>query len=263
MNNGFHTKSNVDILHLSRSEGGRGLIGVQDTVKTAILGLRNYVKNSKERLLVAASTTTKNEDGETPTEYKNRKKNERNTQWTQKQLHGQFIRQTTDKASEDRWGWLRKGCLKRTTESLTMAAQEHAIRTNNIKAKIDKTQENSKYRICAKAGGGSVNRVLSECSKLAQKEYKRRHDWFGTKIHWEICRKYAIEVKEKWYEHKPEVVMETDKCMILWDFTVQTDHEIYRRKPDVIAVQKDKNHCQIIDFPCPYDGRVDSKELEK
>ena len=28
-------------------------------------------------------------------------------------------------------------------------------------------------------------------------------------------------------------------------------------------VQKDKNVCQIIDFGCPFDGRVDSKELEK
>ena len=45
------------------------------------------------------------------------------------------------KASEDRWGWLRKGCLKRTTEALIMGAQEQAIRTNNIKAKIDKTQK--------------------------------------------------------------------------------------------------------------------------
>ena len=36
----------------------------------------------------------------------------------------------------------------------------------------------------------SVNRVLSECRKLAQKEYQR-HDWFGMKIHWEICRKYG------------------------------------------------------------------------
>ena len=50
--------------------------------------------------------------------------------------------------------------------------------------------------------------MLSECSKLAQKEYKRRHDWFGTKIHWKICRKYGIEVKEKGYEHKPKVVIE-------------------------------------------------------
>ena len=28
-------------------------------------------------------------------------------------------------------------------------------------------------------------------------------------------------------------------------------------------VQKDKNLCQIIDFACPYDERVDAKELEK
>ena len=116
--------------------------------------------------------------------------------------------------------------------------------------------------MCGKAEE-SVNHVLSECSKLAQKEYKRRHGWFGTKIHWEICEKYGIEVKEKWYENKPEVVMENDKCKILWDFTVQTDHEIYGRRPDVIVIQKDKNICQIVDFVCPYDGRVDSKELEK
>ena len=65
-------------------------------------------------------------------------------QWTQRKLHGQFIRQTTGKASEERQGYLRKGYLKRTTEALIMVAQEQTIRTINIKAKIDKTQENSK-----------------------------------------------------------------------------------------------------------------------
>ena len=48
---------------------------------------------------------------------KKRKKNERKTQWIQKQLHGQFIGQTMGKASKDWWGWLRKGCFKRTTET--------------------------------------------------------------------------------------------------------------------------------------------------
>ena len=158
------------------------------------------------------------------------------------------------KASEDWWGWLRKGCLKRTTEALIMVAQEQAIRTNNIKPK---NQENSKCRMCGKAEE-SVNHVLSECSKLAQKEYKRQHDWFGTKMHWEIFRKYGIEMKEKWYKHNPEVVMEKDKCKILRDFTIQMDHEICGRRPEVVVVQKD-----IIDFTCPYDGRVYTKELEK
>ena len=51
--NGFHPKSNVDQLYLSRSEGGRGFTPVHDTVETAFLGLRIYVRNSKERLLIA------------------------------------------------------------------------------------------------------------------------------------------------------------------------------------------------------------------
>ena len=76
----------------------------------------------------------------------------------------------------------KRECLKVTTEALIMAAQEQAIRTNNIKAKIDKIQENSKCRVSRKAEE-SVNHVLSECSKLSQKEYKRRQGWFGTKIH--------------------------------------------------------------------------------
>ena len=87
MHNGFHPKINVE-LFLSKSESYRRLIGVQDTVETAILGLRNYVRNSKERLLTAACAIEEDEDIETPNEYKKRKKNERKTQWTQKQLHG-------------------------------------------------------------------------------------------------------------------------------------------------------------------------------
>ena len=57
--------------------------------------------------------------------------------------------------------------------------------------------------------------------------------------------------------------MRNDKRKVLWDFTVQTDHEIYGRRPDVIVAQKEKNICQVINFALLYDGRVDTKELEK
>ena len=78
-----------------------------------------------------------------------------------------------------------------------------------------------------------------------------------------MCKIYGTEVEEKWYQHRSEVVMENDKHKILWDFTVQVDLEIYRRRPDLIVVQKDKNLCQVIDFVCPYNGRVNRIELEK
>ena len=41
--------------------------------------------------------------------------------------------------------------------------------------KIDKTLENSKCKMCEKTEE-SVNHVLNEYSKLAQKEYKTRYD---------------------------------------------------------------------------------------
>ena len=66
-------------MYLSRSEGGRGLIGVKDTVETEILGLTNYLRNSKESLLIAACTIEEDEDRQTPNEYKKRTKNERKT----------------------------------------------------------------------------------------------------------------------------------------------------------------------------------------
>ena len=67
--------------------------------------------------------------------------------------------------------WLRKGNLKRETEN-------NAIKTNYIKAKIDNTQQNS---ICRLYGDRDkmIIHIISKCSKLAQKEYKTRHDWVG------------------------------------------------------------------------------------
>ena len=143
-----------------------------------------------------------------------------------------------------------------------MAAQEQAIRTNIIKEKIDKTQEESKCRLCGLVDE-TVNHIISECSKLAQKEYKRRHDWVGKRIHLEVCRKTGIEVKTKWYEHQPEVVQKNERCKILWDLNIQTDQVIEARSPDKIVIDKESKFVTTIDFAIPYDTRFNSKEVEK
>ena len=74
--------------------------------------------------------------------------------------------------------WLRRRNLRRETESYLIAAQNDAIKTNYVKAKIDNTQKNSKCRICSDRNE-TVNPIISEYSKLIQKEYTSRHDWVG------------------------------------------------------------------------------------
>ena len=37
-----------------------------------------------------------------------------------------------------------------------------------------------------------VNDIISECSKLAQKEYKTKHDWVEKVINWELCKRWNV-----------------------------------------------------------------------
>ena len=131
-----------------------------------------------------------------------------------------------------------------------MAAQKQTIRTNNIKTKIDKTQTESKCRLCGKVDA-TVRHIVCECPMLAQREYKRRHDWVGRKTHWEVCRKIGLDVNEKWYKPEPEKVVENDSWKILWDFTIQTDHVIEARRPDMVIIDKLKMSAKLLTLHAP------------
>ena len=126
--------------------------------------------------------------------------------------------------------------FKSETESLMIATQNNAIRTNHIKARIDKTQQNSKCRLCGDRDE-TINLIISECSKLAR-EYQTRHDWVGKVIHWEMCKKFKFDHTNKWYMHNQAFVLENDTHKLLWDFDIHTDHLFSARRPDLITINK-------------------------
>ena len=76
----------------------------------------------------------------------------------------------------------------------------------------------------------TINYVLSECSKLAQREYKARHDWVEKVIHMELCKKIHFGYTTKRYIHKPESVLENETHNILWDFDLKTNRLIRSQK---------------------------------
>ena len=141
-----------------------------------------------------------------------------------------------------------------------MAAQNSAIRTNRIEARKDKTQQNSKCRLSGNRDE-TINHIISECSKLARKEYKARHDWVGKVIHWEMCKKFKFGNANKWFMHNPAPVLENNTHKLLRDFDIQTDHLILTRPHN--NQQKKKKICKIVDFAVPADHRIKLKECEK
>ena len=84
----------------------------------------------------------------------------------------------------------------------------------------------------------TINHIISECSKLAQKEYKARHDWVGKVIYWEICKKFKFDHTNEWYMHNPAPVLENDTNKLQWDVEIHTDHLILARRPDQILINK-------------------------
>ena len=221
------------------------------------LTFEDYIEKHERGLITAIRNDTYNTIDERMTTTRKQK-------WEGKQLYGHFKRLVNNISHQKTWTWLRKGNLKRETESLLIAAQDNAIRTNHIKARIDKTQQNSKCWLCGDRDE-TINHIISECSKSAQKEYKARHDWVGKVNHWEMYRKFQFDHTNKWYMHNPAPFQEKDLHKLLWDFNIQTDHLIPVRRPDLIIINKKKKKriCKIVDFVVPADYRINLKESEK
>ena len=56
---------------------------------------------------------------------------------------------------------------------------------------VDKSQNDPKCRIC-KQNNKTINHIVSSCSKLAQKEYKKRHNNVARAIHWDLSGKCGL-----------------------------------------------------------------------
>ena len=138
---------------------------------------------------------------------------------------------------------------------------KQALNTNSVRTIYHKDVSNK----CRLRGTHVENvlHIVSGCSMLAQKEYKRRHDKVCLNIHWALRKKYGVKVCERWYEHKVESVIENDIVEILWDVCIQVDRQIEHRRPDIVVMEKNTNKCLIIDVACPVDNNLILKRNEK
>ena len=103
---------------------GRGLAFIEDSVGASIR-LGEYIEKHDGGLI----TATRNDADNT---MDNRTTITRKQKWEEKQLYGRFKR-LINISHEKTCTWLRKENFKKETESLLVAAQNNAIRTNPIK----------------------------------------------------------------------------------------------------------------------------------
>ena len=88
MNKALHPYDDVDILYISRREGGRGLVSIADSIDASIQRLEDYIEKLGGRLITVPEIMT---SGMTIT---------RKQKWEEKQFYGRFKRLTSDISHE-------------------------------------------------------------------------------------------------------------------------------------------------------------------
>jgi hypothetical protein len=175
-NHALHPQSDVDRLYLPRKTGGRGLLQIRQTFEEEKRALNDYIKNSTQSALKEVAKEDLLQVQGSKKEYRAEELRNRQERWQSKALHGQYLKDIEGKVDSDNiWNWLTNGELKKETEGFLLAAQDQALRTNTIKAHIDGTSDDSKCRLC-KEKEETIDHLVSACSKIAQTDYKERHN---------------------------------------------------------------------------------------
>ena len=130
---------------------------------------------------------------------------------------------------------------------LENSCSKTSFKTKSIYHSIYKTSETPLCRLCGDSTE-TARHIVSGCKKLAQREYRKRHNKVALQAHWEMCRKYGIECTDKWYDHQPLPVAENREVRITWDTTVYTDKVLKHNRSNISIVHKDAQEWTLIDI---------------
>ena len=117
-------------------------------------------------------------------------------------------------------------------------------------------------RVCRKVDEG-IDHIVVVVVNLHRRSTREDMITWEKIVHWKLARKCNFKAGGKWYEHEAESVSENEDYKILGVFSIQTDHVIEIRRPNLVAVDKNKRSWKIIDFAVPRDSRTEEKEKDR
>ena len=106
-----------------------------------------------------------------------------------------------------------------------------------------------------------INLIISECSKLAEKEYKTRHDKVDKIIRWELGKTFKFEHANKWYRHNLVSFLKNDTPMGFWH--TNGSPNLGQTTRPYNNQQKIRKHSKLLTFMCLADHRIKLNENKK
>ncbi|XP_066904374.1 uncharacterized protein [Halyomorpha halys] len=191
-----HPISSKSRLYLSRKEGGRGLINIEEACNKQELSLRQYFHSKITSVYQAIVTmdhglTALNLSKADELNIVSEK--ERLAELKSKSLHGRFYSQLNEASidKERSVEWLTARRLFSETEGFVVAIQDQVIATRSYRNHVLKDATASdKCRLCSVALE-SIQHITGGCGLLAGTEYLQRHNHVAKILHQELAIKFS------------------------------------------------------------------------
>jgi len=284
-----HPKASVERLYMTRKNGGRGLLSLQQLHGQCMVSLARYVSTSHspvlrilkyhhDEVLPQCYSITKlaqkyleQIDGWGGDEYsvgkeelKKKRQEIRHEKVLGMPLHSQFWRRLEDIPTPDTmFDWMFSRHLKMTTEGLVLAAQDQALRTRNYEYAVmgSRRHGDAKCRLCREFQE-TVDHIVSACPVLARSSYISRHDSIVRYVHWCMSRKIGVlDTVKSHYGHPLVPITEHGGWKLMWEFTVPTDLPLKHNRPDIIVINQEE--ALLVDVSVPLDHNIAKKAARK
>jgi len=146
-------------------------------------------------------------------------------------------------------------------EGIIFGAQEQALFTNAIKAHIYRMPYSARCWLCGVIDE-TIDHLVSSCSFLAQREYKKRHNCIASLVHYTLAKQAGFMVPDTWWKYSPPRVSENSEIKLLWDFSIVSDVPLLDNRPEITFVRKRSNKVFLIDIAIPGDQAHEVCRLE-
>ena len=108
------------------------------------------------------------------------------------------------------------------TESAIWAAQDQALSTGVMRARIWEYLSSALCRLC-KEKHETVDKIVYGCKMLCGKIYLYHHTLICTYIHWAMLKDLGCTVPETWHYHNPDTSTTMGDTVITYDQSILTD----------------------------------------
>ena len=259
--------SNMERLYMSRSELGRGLQNIKDKSELMLLNLHEHLsQNSSTRPIIEIERALKSHFGliveyltskyqltETTTkQVRQAQARDRIEKIKQKRMHGVlFENEERHVDTQNSSLWLKKGNISPQEEGMLCKLQDRNLFHN--------------IQTCPHChmGNMTVDHLATNCGKLLNHDYKKRHNDIVRNIHFMFARKYGLQKSARLKNYKVQNVISNQRVRIKSDIPIITETRIDNNKPDLLIHDLKTNVITLVEVGVTNKRSLQAREIEK